>query len=63
MTISPERYGNSVFEVLVIRQALPTLIQTLNNHGIASDRIDTVEASIFSVFPFSIMASSLHFGE
>jgi hypothetical protein len=62
MSTSPERYGNCVFEVIVIRQELPILIKTLNKRGFILENIDTSEIAIFCVFPFSIMASPFYFG-
>jgi len=61
--MSIEQYANRVIEILVIKGTLPKFIQRLRNEGTNSEKINNSEALIFSVFPFTVMATSSHFME
>lgn len=59
--MSLEAYGKLVIEFFLVKQTLPTLIETLRKEQVSETAINELEALIFALFPFHVMAGCGHF--
>ncbi len=63
MLMPIETYGKHVVDFFLIQQTLPTIFDSLKRAQVPEAAINELEALIFALFLFYIMAGCGHFGE